>query len=238
MYQRYRGGNMDEGWTRFLLETFSFPYTSIKDAEIKKGKLIDFYDVIILPDDSPEIIIGEVAQSSQRSMSSTPPEYRSGIGQEGVEALQKFVQNGGTLVTFGEACGFAIDKFSLRVRNVMENIDSKDFFCPGSTLRAIFDNTHPLAYGMPSEGLVLYRSSPVFVIVSGEHNEDYATVVRYKDKDLLRSGWLIGEEYLSSKPAMVAAKYGKGQIVLIGFRTQHRSQTHGTFKLLFNTLIR
>jgi len=238
MYQRYRGGNMDEGWTRFLLETFSFPYTSLKDVEIKKGKLIDFYDVIILPDDSPEIIIGEVAQSSQRSMSSTPPEYRSGIGQEGVEALQKFVQNGGTLVTFGEACGFAVDKFSLRVRNVMENIDSKDFFCPGSTLRAIFDNTHPLAYGMPSEGLVLYQSSPVFVIVSGEHNEDYTTVVRYEDKDLLRSGWLIGEEYLSSKPAMVTAKYGKGQIVLIGFRTQHRSQTHGTFKLLFNTLIR
>jgi hypothetical protein len=238
MYQRYRGGNMDEGWTRFLLETFSFPYTSLKDVEIKKGKLIDSYDVIILPDDSPEMIIGEAAQSSQRSMSSTPPEYRSGIGQDGVEALREFVQNGGTLVTFGEACGFAIDRFSLRVRNVVENIDSKDFFCPGSTLRAIFDNTHPLAYGMPSEGVVLYRSSPVFVIVSGERNEDYATVVRYKDKDLLRSGWLIGEEHLSSKPAMVTAKYGKGQIVLIGFRTQHRSQTHGTFKLLFNTLIR
>lgn len=238
MYQRYRGGNMDEGWTRFLLETFSFPYASLKDVEIRKGKLIDFYDVIILPDDSPETIIGEIDQRSTRSMSSTPPEYRSGIGQEGVEALQEFVHSGGTLVTFGEACGLAIDEFSLRVRNIVDNIDSKDFFCPGSTLKATFDNTHPLAYGMPSEGLVLYRNSPVFVIVSGEHNEDYETVVRYNDKNLLRSGWLIGEEYLSSKPAMVSAKYGQGEVVLIGFRTQHRSQTHGTFKLLFNTLIR
>ncbi len=28
-----------------------------------------------------------------------PPEYRSGIGDEGVEALKKFVDEGGTLVT-------------------------------------------------------------------------------------------------------------------------------------------
>ena len=39
MYQRYYGGNMDEGWTRFTLEMFEFPYKSVFDAEIKKGGL-------------------------------------------------------------------------------------------------------------------------------------------------------------------------------------------------------
>jgi hypothetical protein len=39
MYQRYWGGNIDEGWTRFLLERFSFPYATLMDAEIKKGDL-------------------------------------------------------------------------------------------------------------------------------------------------------------------------------------------------------
>jgi hypothetical protein len=62
--------------------------------------------------------------------------------------------------------------------------------------------------------------------------------VRYADRDLLQSGWLIGEGTLAKKAAMVAAKYGDGRVILIGFRPQHRAQTHGTFKLLFNALIR
>ena len=34
MYQRYYGGNMDEGWTRLLIENFGFEYTSLFDPEI------------------------------------------------------------------------------------------------------------------------------------------------------------------------------------------------------------
>ncbi len=238
MYQRYYGGNMDEGWTRFLLEQFAFPYTSLMDAEIKKGNLIAKYDVIILPHDSTGMIMGEIPPRYRRYLTGYPPEYRSGIGKQGVAALKDFVEKGGTLVTLGEACGFATEKFALSVRNIVDNLDSKEFFCPGSTIKVKFDSLHPLAYGMPSEGCVLFRSSPAFEITPGQHNERYETVVRYQDKDLLQSGWLIGEEHLAKKAAMVNAKYGQGRVILIGFRTQHRCQTHGTFKLLFNTMIK
>ncbi len=238
MYHRYYGGNMDEGWTRFLLEMFSFPYTSLMDAEIKKGDLKAKYDTIILPQDSPEIIMGEVPPRYRRYISAVPPEYRSGIGNEGVAALKEFVENGGTLVTLGEASSFAIQKFGLGVRNIVENLDSKEFFCPGSTLKVTFDNSHPLAYGMPSEGFVVFYSSQAFAISTNQKSENYESVVRYQDSDLLQSGWLIGEDHLASMPAMISVKHGKGQIVLIGFRTQNRCQTHGTFKLLFNTMLR
>ena len=238
MYQRYYGGNMDEGWTRLLLEMFAFPYGSLMDAEIKKGNLRSRYDVIVLPDDSPEMIMGEIPERYRRFLSSIPPEYRSGIGKEGVEALKDFVEKGGTLVTLGEACGFAIDQFALHVRNIVGDLPSKEFFCPGSTLKVNFDNTHPLAYGMPSEGFIVFSSSQAFDILPGQNNEMYATVVRYQERDLLQSGWLIGEKHLSNKPAMVTAKHGQGQVILIGFRTQNRCQTHGTFKLLFNALMR
>ena len=238
MYQRYFGGNMDEGWTRLVFENFAFPYTSIKDNEIKKGNLNKNYDVFIFPDDSPAVIKGELPERYRRYMGQSPPEYRSGIGKEGVEEIKSFVKNGGILVTFGDACGFAIEEFALNVRNVVDRMDPKEFFCPGSTLKATFNNQNAFAYGMPSEGLVLFRSNPAFEITPGNHNEDYEVIVRYKQRDLLQSGWLIGEEYLSKKAGMVSVQYGKGQIILIGFSPQNRCQMHGTFKLLFNTILR
>ena len=45
-------------------------------------------------------------------------------------------------------------------------------------------------------------------------------------------GWSAAMPW-QRKPAMVAARYGQGRVILVGFRTQHRAQTHGTFKLLF-----
>jgi len=237
MYRRYYGGNMDEGWTRLTLEQFAFPYKSLMDDDIKKGDLKKNYDVIILPSDSPGMITGDLSERYRRRMSGYPEEYRSGIGKEGVENIKQFVKDGGTLVTLAGACDFAIKEFELDVRNALDGYRSTEFFCSGSTINVIFDNAHPLAYGMPEEGVVVFTSSPAFEIVPGRNNDKYKTVVRYVEKDLLQSGWLIGEKKLAKKAGMVCARYGKGRIVLIGFRAQNRFQTHGTFKLLFNTII-
>jgi len=153
MYQRFYGGNMDEGWTRFLLEQFAFPYTSLMDNEIKKGNLHKKYDVIILPHDREGMIMGEIPQAYRRYLSTYPPEYRSGIGRKGVKALREFVRKGGVLVALGDASGFAIKKFELSVRNAVAGKSRTDFFCPGSTVWASINSSHPFAYGMPSEGV-------------------------------------------------------------------------------------
>ena len=63
------------------------------------------------------------------------------------------------------------------------------------------------------------------------------SVARYTDGNPLRSGWLLGPQYVAGKSALVDADLGKGRVVLFGFRTQHRAQTWGTFKLLFNSIM-
>jgi len=238
MYKRYWGGNMDEGWTRMTLEAFDFPYTSVRDGDLNVGDLRADYDVIILPHDRIDTMMGTPEPRYGRPAPTYPPEYRSAIGDEGVEALKIFVEAGGTVVALGDATAFAIKKFELEVRDVTDDLPSTEFFCPGSTVKASFDTSHPLAYGMPNEGLVLFWSSPTFQIAPSQHNEWYETIVRYGDRDLLESGWLIGEDHIAGKAGMVVAKKGEGSVILIGFRAQNRSQTHGTFKLLFNALLR
>ncbi|MDO8835732.1 MAG: M14 family metallopeptidase [Vicinamibacterales bacterium] len=243
IYRRYRGGNMDEGWTRWLFEQWGFPFAEVYDAEILKGNLNAKYDVFIFADDSTAVITGEPGGGGFGRASfagvpdTTPPEYRSGIGAEGVRVIKEFVQKGGTLVTLGGATDFAITKLGLPVRNAVAGLSTKDFFVPGSTLRVRIDNTHPLAYGMPAEGLVLFHYSPAFDVVATDFNDRHQVVVRYADRNVERSGWLNGEKYLAGKTAMASLHYGGGSVVLIGFRTQNRAQTHGTYKFLFNALV-
>jgi len=247
IYRRYRGGNMDEGWTRWLFEQFGFPFSEVYDAEILKGNLNAKYDVFIFADDSTAAITGEPAEGGRGGgrggafasiPNTTPPEYRSGIGAAGVEAIRDFVQKGGRLVTLGGATDFAITKLGLPIRNALAGLTSKEFFCPGSTLRVAIDNTQPLAYGMPPNGLVLFHYSPAFDIAATDFNDRHAIVARYADRDVERSGWLNGEQHVAGRTAMASTRYGQGDVVLIGFRTQNRAQTHGTYKFLFNALVK
>jgi hypothetical protein len=222
------------------------------DPELKKGDLNAKYDVIVIPDDSTSTLTGETGAAGggraggggggefggQRNPMDYAPEYRSGFGEEGVSALKSFVQQGGTIVTLGTASDFAMDKLGVRARNLLADTTSKQFWCPGSTLKVNVDSTNPLAYGMPKESLALYLSGdPVFQILPTSSNERYQVIVSYQDRDILQSGWLVGEGNITGKAAMISAEMGKGKVILIGFRTQHRAQTYGTFKLLFNSLM-
>jgi hypothetical protein len=244
LFQRYRGGNMDEGWTRLMLEMFAFPYDTLMDARIKQGDLNDDYDVIVLPADGVASMTGEQREGGGGGgfrggdPSSIPPEYRSGFGQEGTDALEEFVENGGTLVTFAQAGSFAIEKFGLPVRNVLAGLSSTEFWSPGSTLHVTVDNTNPLAYGMPEDALAtVLAQNQVYQINPSDRNHRIERIVTFVDRNILQSGWLLGEDVIAEKAAMVSVGHGEGKVVLIGFRAQHRAQTHGTFKLVFNALV-
>ena len=295
MYQRYNGGNSDEGWTRLMFEQFDQPYHSIFDPELKAGNLNAKYDVLILPSDNEGTLVGRsggagVAEAGGRGAppaagrgraggaaatasadpnprggggnavlggpgggggrggrgggggggrgGQVPEEYRSGFGDEGVSALKDFVEKGGTLVTFGESGQFAIDRFALPVRDVTAGLPYKQFWCPGCTLHVTVDTATALGYGMPANALATWLAGSQAYEIAPAGAASVQTIVRFVDHDVLQSGWLLGESVIASRPTMVSVAVGQGRVILFGFRVQHRDQTHGTYKLLFNALQR
>ncbi len=243
VFQRYWAGNMDEGWTRFILEQYEFPYATVMDAEIKAGNLNAKYDVLVLPSDKKEMLLGPWdstdprAQAQIKRFGNCPPEYRSGFGDAGAKNIADFIAKGGRVVAMDESYKLVVDYCGLGLKNVVETVGSKRYLTHGSTLWTNIDNTHPIAWGQPCKGLIQSWDAPVLDITETFTPEQFEIVVTYPEHDILRSGWLIGEELIAGKYAVVTAKHGKGDVVFIAFRCQSRGQTHGTFKYLFNSLM-
>ncbi len=223
--------NMDEGWTRWVLEAHEFPYRNLTDAEIRAGNLAEWYDAIILPDMKASTMIEGHAEGS------LPPEYVGGIGLEGVANLRTFVEQGGMLICLNWATELPMKHFGLEINNALEanrsgpqKLTGAEFFCPGSLLRVFVETTHPIGYGLEREMAVFFKSGPAFEARGGKR------VAAYPNFNPLMSGWIEGEKRIRQKGALWDVKLGKGRVILFGFKPQHRAQSHGTFKLLFNAI--
>lgn len=249
LYQSW-SSNMDEGWTRFVFDDLGIPFTTLHNKDFKgtkekkkkeKVNLKTKYDVIVFASESPEIIkSGKPSPTSRYAMYYTemPPEYEGGIEKEGVEALKEFVEQGGILVTLNNACELIFNEFKVPARNAIEKIERTKFFCPTSILKLKVDNQSPIGYGMPEEVAAMFsRSLAISTWVPQDGDWDRRVVASYPPEDILLSGWLLGEDVIARKAAVVDARYKKGHIILIGICCQHRAQSHGTYKFLLNSLL-
>lgn len=223
----YKGftSSMDEGWTRFVFDTFQIPFKSVSDADFRSNNLN--YDAIILPADSENQIVNGLKEANY------PKEFTGGIGEKGIENLKKFVESGGKLICFDDSCEMIIKRFDLPLKNALSGLKRGDFYCPGSILALDVDNANPLAKGLRKQTAAYFINSSAFEITDASKVKSIAT---YAKQDALLSGWLLGEKYLNGKTALAETAYGKGKIVLFAFRPQHRGQTFGTFPFIFNAL--
>jgi hypothetical protein len=225
----YKGsmGNMDEGWTRFVFDTFNVPYSSLSDADVRHGSLNARFDVVILPSQSTaQIVNGNAARS-------LPAEYTGGITEAGVKNLKEFVTNGGTLICFDNSCDLAIKQFNLPLRNTLEGVRSSDFYCPGSIVAVEVDNKQPIGATLPALVPAYFINSSAFT-TTGDAN--VRVIARYAKENVLLSGWLLGEDKLRGQIALAEVSLGKGRVVLFGFRPQHRGQTWATLPFIWNAL--
>jgi Zinc carboxypeptidase len=233
LYRSY-AASMDEGWTRWIFDRYKTKYKSLSDPELREGQLRSKYDCIIIPAQSSQQIVNGLSRDR------FPAEVAGGIGNTGVTALKTFVAEGGTIITLNEASQFAIDHLGVPVKNVLEGVPAKDFYCPGSILKISVDTTSPITSGAP---LLNLRSDESIAWVEGslafEPTSDNAKVIaRFSDaRELLLSGWLLGGEKIANKGALVEVKQGKGRVVMFAFRPQYRGQSIATLPFLFNAIL-
>lgn len=227
LYRSYNA-SMDEGWTRYAFDTYHVPYTSIVDRDVRGGKLADRFDVIVIPDQSPNAIARGLGGNY-------PDSLRGGLGEEGARALADFVQSGGTLVTFNNASDYAIDALKLPVRNVLAGVRSTDFYAPGSILSVEIRRDNRIARGFTAPvPAIWFEESPAFEIADSTQATAIATYPATGNP--LLSGWLLGGAKLNGKAALVDVKRGAGHVILFGFRPQYRGQSLATYPLVWGAL--
>jgi hypothetical protein len=223
LYQPWQA-NMDEGWTRWLLEQFGFAYTGVRNADLQAGGLKQKFDAIVFADQAAGSIENGYAAGSM------PQEYTGGVGPKGADALKEFANAGGTLVFLNAATDYAISRLGIQARSVTPRGESNEFYSPGSLLNVTVDTHSPLAYGVPADIAIWSEHSPAW-------DTQLPVVARYPDAGLLASGWLVGEKVIAGRAAMVDAPMGSGHVVLFGMRPQYRAQSYLTFKMFFNALV-
>lgn len=232
LYRQW-GSNIDEGWTRWLLEQYHYAPTSVYNKDMQAGGLKAKYDVLILPD------MGGRGNTAGKSLldgiaaADAPASYAGGIGTKGTEALKRFVADGGTLIAFSKTADAIIGLLDLPVSNVLAGLKPEQFFCSGALLKLDVQAGTATA-GLPAHPTGMFENGPAFAPKDGFKGQVLASYPAAENP--LLSGMLKGPQAIQGKAAAVEVDYGKGKVYLYGFRPQWRGQSQGTYKFVFNTL--
>ena len=228
--------SMDEGWTRWVLDDFKFPYVSLSDSAVRAGNLRRRFDVIVVPDLSLRQVRDGMTETQ------VPPPYAGGMGAQGLAALRRFVDEGGHVVLVDGSTELAPEVFGIDVKLVEAGggggraTDSEQIYAPGSILRVDVDPSHPVARGMSESAAVYFTNSTGLELPTGSPAR---VIARYPSEpaSILLSGFLQGAPKLAGKAAAADIAVGRGRVTMFGFRPLYRGQSYGTFKMFFNALL-
>lgn len=258
------GGDIATGWTQWVLEHYEFPVRRVFGRRIAEGDLRRDFDVLMfqtgLPAPGGREPVGRASRRRRQPLTneqvraivralppfedwSTVEDRRVRLEKDRVfVVLRRFVEEGGVLLAFGRQAtavaagldlpveeGIWIEKEGRRRR-----AGPADFYVPGSLVgMEVYDR------GAPRQLAVMFRRSPVFSLREGAPGMDRVDVLaRYARRDVLRSGSAVGEQHLAGRPAILEVRMGRGRVVLHGPDVLYRGQPIGTFKLVFDQLLR
>ena len=249
LWDKY-GGSISSGWVRWIFEQYHFPFNLTYAKEIDAANLNSKYDVIVFVEGAIPALVSTPSswEEKEPKEDEVPLEFKDHLGkitaQKSIPALQKFLNNGGRIITIGSSANLAYH-LNLPVKNALvEMVAGKEkplpgekFYIPGSVMQVDVDNNYAPNWGMSNKADVYFSASPVFKLApEAIAQKEVTPLAWYASATTLRSGWAFGQAYLQDGVAAFEANVGKGKLFVYGPEITFRGQTHGTYKMLFNQL--
>jgi len=245
------GSTQEVGWVRHALDTFEVPYDLIFKERVRKGNLKGGYDVILVPNQGRgsakgvvfdveckgrPLAYGKTAQFKHLGAYGESEDICGGMGLAGVVEFEKFLNEGGRLITLGGASAFPAE-FGL-TRKVDAGRPSNAFYAPGPILEAQVEKAdHPVLYGYTGKTIPVRYSNGPLLYASYEDRKKWSLLsFPSTDKGVL-SGHIRGVAELRDRPAILDVPVGKGSVLMFAINPCYRWQTHSEFAMLFNALL-
>jgi len=249
------------GWVRLAFDRWEIPFDLIHKDHVQAGaNLRAKYDVIVMPHQTNN---GKSIVYEQPKLSKPLPykkndkfkslgfyaetdDVRGGMGLAGAAELQKFVDEGGVLMTLGVASYFPAE-FGL-AKGVDAQSPAPGFYAPGPYVNSeILLPNHPVMFGYPQKTLsVRYAGGPLlqagppagFEQFAGASPDRPQVIARFTGGEAgVLSGLMRNPDQTRNRPMVVDAASGKGRIIMFANNPIYRWQTFGEHGMVFNGLL-
>lgn len=242
------GNTQEVGWVRHAFDQFEVRYDLIYKERVKQGNLRAAYDVIVIPNQgrNGKGLVYDLESKGKPLAYTKTPEFPSqgeygesaditgGMGLQGVQEFEKFVQQGGLLITLGSASAFPAE-FGL-TRYVDADRTTGQFYAPGPIVEAeVLRPAHPVFYGYTAKNLpVRYANGPLLRVP--EEQKKWVLMQFPGTEKSVLSGLMKGVAETRERAAIVDSPAGQGHILLFATNPCYRWQNLGEFNMLFNSL--
>jgi hypothetical protein len=249
------------GWVRLAFDRWEIPFDLIHKDHVQAGaNLRGKYDVIVMPHqtNNGKSIVYEQPKLSKplpykksdkfKSMGfyAETDDVRGGMGLAGAAEFQKFVEEGGVLMTLGVASYFPAE-FGL-AKGVDAQPPAPGFYAPGPYVNSeILLPNHPVMFGYPQKTLsVRYAGGPLLQAGPPAGLEQFAgsspdrpqVIARFTGGEAgVLSGLMRNPDQTRNRPMVVDAAAGKGRIIMFANNPIYRWQTFGEHGMVFNGLL-
>ncbi|UZK66608.1 M14 family zinc carboxypeptidase [Sphingomonas sp. M1-B02] len=243
------GGTEKVGWVRYAFDQYETPYDLIYKEQVRGGNLRAKYDVIVLPHQarSTNDIVFDIPvkgkplpykPSEQFKTLGTygqSDDIRGGMGLEGLAELRKFVEQGGTLITTGNASAVPAS-FGL-VNDITVGTPGGNFYAPGPIVKAkVLQPLSPIFYGYTEETMpVRWATNALFGVRPA--NRQQVLMEFPGGKASVVSGFMRGAEEVRNRPAIINVPTGQGRVLMFATSPIWRWQTLGEYRMLYNAML-